>query len=431
MEEQAKKKLFGYDKFKKLFPYVVLFLLTLALMFFFKHNKRDIGKIIEAGKNNLFSLAKNLKPLLFETEINNEDVFNFALYQSIPLDKEKNKVLLISKDVPGNNIFEIKPANYNLQTNNYGTFVKLLGLNEEQKNEADSILNSYKKEIYSSILINDKNTIAVNPKLPALQQAVLADLVSFAQKIDETKSKELFPNAYKFYNNEKISNLIFSAKDSPNHEYILISPDTVARTYFNWDEEKFNKHLTDIEKSKSIGHPAIPKYDFNLNLLPEKRKSTYSVENESDYSFKLDSNLLKVVFPSETMDGLTNTISDTIRIKLSEAAKKLKNISIPSIIVHDKSNKTPKTPPSTHTESKEQIKLVDPYEIVNKTMEILSKQDFGQLAEFGAKIDSITGNKKFARQDSFTKSKIREAIMKLKKDFKKYDRQKTDSTKVN
>lgn len=430
MEGQAKKKVTGFAKFKKFIPYIFLFLLTIALMFFFKYNRRDISKIIEAGKNNLLTLAKNLKPLLFETEINNEDVFNFALYQSIPLDKNKNKVLLISKDEPGNNIYEIRPASYNQQTRNYDTFLKLLGLNEKQKAEADSILNSYKKEIYSSVLVNDKNTIAVNPKLPVLQQAVLADLISFAQKVDETKSKELFPNAYKFYNNKKISNMIVSAKEIPQNEYILISPDTVARTFFNWDQAKFNKHLADFEKSKSAGHTEIPKYDFYFDVMPEKSNNKHSAAIESDYSFKLDSNLFKVVIPAETVNGFTNMLSDTIRIKLNEVARQLKNISIPLYVTRSKSFKLPKTSVSRRVGNDEQLKLMDPYEIVNKTMEMLSKQDFSKLEEFGAKIDSISDNK-YLVKDSAAKAKIREAMMKLKKDFKKYNYRKQDSTKVN
>ncbi|MBI5731475.1 MAG: hypothetical protein HY963_10125 [Ignavibacteriales bacterium] len=425
------KKITNFDNFKKFVPYIILFLLTIALMFFFKYNKRDISRIIEAGKNNLLAIAKNLKPLLFETEINNEDVFNFALYQSIPLDKEKNKVLLISKDEPGNNIYEIKPAYYNQQTKNYNTFVKLLGLNEKQKAEADSILSSYKKEIYSSVLVNDKSTIAVNPGLPVLQQAVLADLISFAQKVDETKSKELFPNAYKFYNNEKISNMIVSAKQIPYNEYILISPDTVARTYFNWDQEKFNKHLEDFEKSKSVGHSPMPKYDFNFDVMPPEVKNKHSVTAESDYSFKLDSNLFKVVIPAETINGLSDLISDSIRVKLNEVAKQLKNISIPMYFSKGKSYKPPKVPSPSQAHTDVQSRLIDPYEIVNKTMELLSKQDFSKLAEFGAKMDSITGSNKFTAKDSLTKTKIRDAMMKLKKDLKKYDRRKTDSTRVN
>jgi len=430
MEGQAKKKITNFDKFRKFVPYIILFLLTLALMFFFKYNKRDISRIIEAGKNNILALAKNLKPLLFETEINNEDVFNFALYQSIPLDKGKNKVLLISKDEPGNNIYEIRPASYNQQTKNYDTFIKLLGLNEKQKAEADSILNSYKKEIYASVFVNDKSTIAVNPRLPVLQQAVLADIISFAQKVDETKSKELFPNAYKFYNNKKISNMIVSAKEIPQNEYILISPDTVARTYFKWDQEKFNKHLADFEKSKSVGHPTMPKYDFNFDVMPEKEKNKHSIAAESDYSFKLDSNLFKVVIPAETINGLSDMIYDSLRVKLNEAAKQLKNISIPVFVSQTKSSKLPKIYAPSNTGNDKQTKLIDPYEIVNKTMEMLSNQDFSELEKFGEKMDSIAGHK-YAARDSSAKTKIREAMMKLKKDLKKYKHRKTDSTSVN
>jgi hypothetical protein len=199
--------------------------------------------------------------------------------------------------------------------------------------------------------------------------------------------------------------MIVSAKEIPNTEYILISPDTVARTYFNWDQEKFNKHLVDIEKSKSVGHPPMPKYEFDFDVIPGKVKNKNSIAAESDYSFKLDSNLFKVIMPPEAMDGLADMITDTIRIQLSEAAKQLKNISIPIYTPHGKSYKLPKTQNSPQTGIDEQIKLIDPYEIVNKTMEMLSNQDFSKLEEFGAKMESMVGNK-YVVKDSLAKAKV-------------------------
>ena len=124
-------------------------------MIFFKQNKRIIGHMFEEGKNNLLSFySHNLKPLLFQTRISEEDVFNFALYRSLPLDKEKNKVLFISNDQPGNQIFEIKPATYNPNTQNYNTFIQYLGMNKIEKAKSDTDKNKLIKEL-QSVLAND------------------------------------------------------------------------------------------------------------------------------------------------------------------------------------------------------------------------------------------------------------------------------------
>ena len=414
-------------KFKKYLPYIFLALLTIALMLFFKHNKKGISKILEAGKNNLMALAQNLKPLLFRTELTNEDVFNFALYQSLPIDKEKTKVLSIRSDEISNNIYEIRPATYNTSTKNYETFVKYLALNENQKASADSILDSYKKEIYSSVLANEKNTYAVNPKILDLQKAVLADLVSFAHNVNAEKSNKLFPKSFEIYDRTKFSSLSHNVKELPANEYILISPDTVAKTFFDWDKSEWNKKYAEIVKK--VGNHKTSDINFQYKIKGEGEE-THSLPSESDLSFKLDSNLFKVIIPKEALSEISHVVSDSIRIKLNEAAKQLKTISIP-LKWQSGGSKQYKSPPEAGSSKNGISKIIDPFEIVNKTMEMLSKANFGNLEKFEIKMDSLTKGKNFNVSDSAGKAKLKEQIKKWSKNFKKSLELTRDSIKSN
>ncbi|MCX6168767.1 MAG: hypothetical protein NTX65_05485 [Ignavibacteriales bacterium] len=415
MSEQQKDKFLGFAKVKKYFPFVVLIVLSVALMFFFKHKKQEINKSIADVKNNLLSFyAENLKPLLSQTNISEEDIFNFALYNSLPLDKEKNKVLVISEDRPGNNTFVIKPADFNSSTKNYETFVNYMGMNESQKAKADSILNSYKKEIYSSVLVNEKNTYAVNPKIADIQQAVLADLISFAQKVNQSKSKELFTEHYDLSDKKKFADLITSAKAIPQNEYYLITPDTVARTYFKWNQEKFNQHLNDLEKSKYTIAPPIPNLDVQYESAPTVPK-VKSIPGADDFSFNIDSNSFKIVVPMETMK-FTREVNDSIRVKLRDAARKMKNI---SFYFGNKKHSTHSSRDSRIPNAPETPEIIiNPYEIVNSTMEMLSKTQVKDWEKFGEKMDSLSRKFNPEMNDSL-KKKITEEIMRVTKGLKK------------
>lgn len=412
MIKHSKKNFSSLEQIRKYFPFVLLIFLTISLMFFFKHNKRGISKMIEEGKNNLLSFyAENLKPLLYQTNITDEDVFNFALYNTLPLDKDRNKILEISDSQPDKNTFVIKSTGFNPKTKNYDTFVKYMGMSKIEKDEVDSILSAYKTEIYSSILVNEKNTYAVNPKLREIQQAVLADLVSFAQKINQSKSKDLFAEHFDYNDRTEFAKIISSAKKIPQNEYLLITPDTVARSYFKWNREKFSQYLNDIEKSKFEKVPSELNLDIEFEGTHQKLAGKRIIPH-SGISFISDSNHFKVVVPVELMT-LPNEINEKIRIKLEEAADKMKKISIQ--LGHGKYDTKnlnrldiPQTPEI----------IINPYGIVDKTLEMLSKTGVQDWEKFGSQMDSLARMFNPYMKDSL-KNKIQEEIRKAAKDFKK------------
>jgi hypothetical protein len=427
--EQQKKKIPGFDKIRKYFPFAVLIILTLALIFFFKYRKQAISEIFEAGRNNILAFyAENLKPLLFQTTITQEDVFNFALFNSLPLDKDRNKILEISGDQSGKNTFIIKTANYNPSTKNYETFIRYMGMDNSQKEKIDSILNSYKKEIYSSVLVNEKNTYAVNPKISELQQAVLADIVSYAQSVDRNKSRERFSDYLSVRDEGNIAKLIGSARAIPQNEYLLITPDTVARTYFKWNKRDFDRHISELENSRLTIVPPDPGMDVRFEGShpdPDKR-----MRAREKYSFNLDSNYLKVEIPSEAMN-LSKMIQDSIRIKLNEAASQMKKISVRTGYYNTGNRKT-RVPPVPEPPGI----IINPFEIADKTLQMLSEAGFlsnlqsKDWEKFGIKMDSLSRLFKPDMNDS-VKRAIQNEIRKAASELKRLKRkQRPDSVYV-
>ncbi len=392
MMEQNNGKLKGIVK--KILPVSSLILLTLLLMIFFRHKKQDIGKFLEQGKNNLVSFyAQNLQPLFTTTDITNEDVFNFALYNSLPIDKGENKVLTISNQSGNNQVYEVKPLSYNSGTNNYQKFVEYLGLNSSQKDEADSILNLYKKELYLSVLMNDKNTIAVSSKISELQKAALADILNFARKVDAQKAWDIFPVQQGWDNDVK--NFIVSAKENTQNEFFFITPDTAFKTICTINPDELNKavdekiKLSDSQKQWSAN--ASANWGFDFHFSQESNESNDYDKNTVKHNISIqhpDSNSFKIIIPIPEIPQAPSFVKDSIRIKLDQAAKRLRKLAIAfNHKEFDKSSKKKLT--SSKNSNGEEYYFEDPTEIISKTIEIISQKNFKDWEDFGHKMDSI------------------------------------------
>lgn len=375
-------------------PVAALVLLTIFLMIYFRYNKRDINRLIEEGKNNLVSFyAQNLKPLFATTEISNEDVFNFALYQSLPIDKINKKVLLVSSEEKGNQVFEIKPASYNPDTYNYERFAGFLNLTPEQKLKADSILGAYKKEIYLSILMNDKNTVAINPKLYDLQQAVLADLLAFSEKVNSEKTNELFPNQYKIFSRADVKSFASKTKDLPRGDYIFITPDTVFQTECTIDSKEFDK-LMDTDLNKQIAMQGYQNLKVGVNISNLRKKTEQLLkEHESKLWHQMDSNLVQVVVPFPEIPGVGSiSVNDSVRLRLKKASDKLKMFTVKwedqSKKLQSKIHISPPKPPSRGEALQFQFNF-DPGAFAKQAVDMALKGNYKDLEKLGVRIDSI------------------------------------------
>jgi len=412
METPSSKNVFTAEKIKKYSPFILLSLLTVLLMFFFKSNKKGISGMIEEGKKNLISLyTGGLRPLISETEISKEDLFNFALYQSLPLDQEKNKVLLIS-DVEGKMVYEIKPANFNKNTRNYEAFKKYFELNASEKRIADSVLNSYRKDIYSCVLVNEKNAYAVNPKISTVRKAMLADLVFLAQTTNKEKASEVFQNIDDINKNE-LAALIKTREEVPASQYLLMTPDTIANTDFYWDEKKFTQQIKAFEAGQIVAEEFAKNQAFKWHgdLTPPEVPSTPSQNYSFDY--KIDSNKYKISFDPKNLSGMIN---DSVRINLEKAATQLRSLSVRIPGSKGKGSKSGEIkiiPPIA--DAIQQI-IPDVANVTEDALKIVGSINISKLIEEAAQNDSAF---QAMKKDSLKYSKYKEKMRELNKKLKK------------
>ena len=100
---------------KKWIPVLGISLTTIVLMLFLRSNPKFFDTIIEEHKTKLAGLyTENLKPLFITAGLTNEDIFDFALYRKLPLDKERGQYLMLGSNEDGSDYFEIKTASIKL-----------------------------------------------------------------------------------------------------------------------------------------------------------------------------------------------------------------------------------------------------------------------------------------------------------------------------
>lgn len=231
------------SKYYKYLPFAGLFMLTAILMIVFKTSD-STNDAFRQGKNAIIGFyTNNLIPIFDKNEITNEDIFNFAMYSSIPLDKEQNRILKIGDDGSGSKYFQVKAGEYVAGTTNLKRFEKFLLLDEKQTEDLNELLDSYRTELYSTVLQNDNNTFAVDPNIEILRKSIAAELYQFAGQANSERTRYLVhekkPDISQDIKQLK-SSLAESEKRSKTN-FIFFGPDTIFSQQCDVDKEEMKK----------------------------------------------------------------------------------------------------------------------------------------------------------------------------------------------
>ena len=320
-------------KVRKWAPVIGFSILTVGLMLILKFNPGVLDRLVETQKTKIAGFyQENLRPLLFAANLTNEDIFNFAFYKQLPLDKSNNQYIQLSSDSSGNEYFEIRKSNNVPASDNLKRFVTALNLNAQQKEQVDSIINTYAQELQSQILVNDKNTIAINPNLWNYNKALVADLYAFAAR---TKSKEfarIIPASYRSVDPLEVARAVREIKADKNDQYIFIAPDTIFSEKYAFDKAKFDKEMLELKKNLKNLDKETKNYSYNFNFSADSNLAKSSIRIDStwikNFVVKIDSNLCKVQIPRIIISPphLPNFDSIFSNLKLEELTEGLKKL---------------------------------------------------------------------------------------------------------
>ncbi len=399
--------------------YIAITIITIGLLIFFKYNQKDVENLLKNSKDNLLAFyTQNLKPLATRTNLTNEDVFNFALHNNLPLDKNEQKVLQLGmNEESGNNTFEIKPVAINPDTKNYEKFIQYLRLNGQQIKELDSVLNNYKKEIYTSVLLNDHNTVAVNPKISIVRDAVVTDLIDFAKKINYTRVKKDIPE-YVNLEEKKIKSSIKNVLNAEMKDFIVFTPDTVVQLPCVVDDLHLSERLTHLEDmdERDLAFEDI-NFEFKLTHEP--------LDYNEKIIFDINSKHLKAALPKSiyNIEQHHNEI-DLLESQIAEITNKLNSLSFSlssdeSPIVKMMINTLEDSVDSYTFKFDMNIKAID--SMVEESMMIHEET----WEEFGMKMDSLAIELESEWNDSLywhQKEKIKKEVKRAKEEARKAKR---------
>ena len=325
-ENKARNRIFR----KK--PVLVFAVFSIILMIVLKTYPTLIDNFISDQKAGLMELyTESLKPLMFTNNITNEDVFNLAFNSILPIDKEKKQMLELSKDENGNKFFEVKYAGNVTSSLNLKSFVKSLNLNQKQEKQVDSILESYSDDIASQVLVNDNKVVAVNPKLINYQNALKADLLSFAANTNNIEVKRIFPENFNTKEFSKISKQFMVTTGGDKNVYCFITPDTVFYQHLEIDKNNLLKEIEEFKKEKSL-HQREKEFKVEIKVAPEGFVSNKKLKffNENNFRKVEIPKDLSVINHIPNMDSITVIIDDAlislkdlnISIKIDSLVKK-------------------------------------------------------------------------------------------------------------
>ncbi len=285
-------------KTKRWIPAAALALITIAVMLVMKFNPGLLNQMWENQKVALAGFYKeNLQPVLVAANLTNEDIFNFAFNNELPLDDTRKQYLLLGSDDSGKEFFEIRSSDQKVKRGSYNEFVTAMNLNDTQKQTVDSIIGSYSNALESQVLVNDNNTVAINPNLWNLRKALFADLLVAAQKLNKTKFDRIVPKGISENEEVVVVNAISKLKNTSGDKYIFVTPDSIFEESYLFDPVIAEKKLKWTEKHIKANEKQIK--EFTLKLKYDSTFKHYAeMKNGQPFTVAFDSNICRVDIPN-------------------------------------------------------------------------------------------------------------------------------------
>ena len=305
-------------------PATALAIVTIAVMVMLKFNPDFMNQLWNKQKEAIAGFYKeNLKPVLYAANLTNEDIFNFAFNNELPLDNSRKQYLLLGYDNSGKEFFEIRSDDKKIDRQSYNDFISEMNLNKEQKEAVDSIVGSYGEALESQVLVNNKNTVAINPNLWNYRKAIFADLLVAAQKLKIKGFDRIVPAGITDNERVNVVNAMQSLKASPESRYIFVTPDSVFSDSYQFNPEQYEKELKKIEKNTKKYEENIKQFAFNFKV--DSTFKNFAVSKDLPHTFKIsiDSNICRVDIPENHIAEMRIPDIDSIGHLIEQATNNI------------------------------------------------------------------------------------------------------------
>ncbi|HSW56566.1 MAG TPA: hypothetical protein VLH59_15900 [Ignavibacteriaceae bacterium] len=285
------------SRIKRWMPAAALAIVTIVIMVVLKFNPGILDKMWEDQKVAIAGFYKeNLQPVLLAANLTNEDVFNFAFNNELPLDNTRQQYLLLGYDDSGKEFFEIRSSDQKVKRESYNEFISAMNLDAKQKETVDSIIGSYSKALESQVLVNEKNTIAINPNLWNLRKAIFADLLVASEKLNKVKFDRIVPSGITNAERVIVVNTLEKLKNTSGDQYIFVTPDSIFEESYQFDSKLYEKEMRELEKQIQVNEEKVEQFTLNMRFDSTYKYLTMA-HNEHSFRIVVDSNICRVDLP--------------------------------------------------------------------------------------------------------------------------------------
>ncbi len=293
------------------------------------------------------------------------------MYNNLPINENENKILEITDNSTGGEVINIRTANIKGDTDNYTKFIQKMQLNNEQRGELDSLLESFKQNLTNTIFSDDEKTLAVDSRIGLLHRILRTEIFDFMNRV---KVKEKIDLAFTERTLENYNKIIENEKNKAVRNYIVFTPDTVLQS---------NAEFLRLRNKKSDVPEELDKHVIKV-IKSDKAMTT----QENNFTYRIDSNLVNVVLTEDFFRDLDIDEYDELKDVLDSSSNRFKiSIGLPS-----EDEMTFRISTSGSDSSKEfhyELNLNDLGSMVSDYKKTSSNPSFEDWAEFGIKMDSL------------------------------------------
>ncbi len=307
---------------------VGIFLQRDSLFKFYSEKKQQVQNVYESGV-----IQGKILPLF--TNLSKDQVLQFALFGTLPLDAHEQTALRIDESKNSGYRIEIaKNKKGSASAVTASEFYSALNMTPSQHQVVDSILGSAKEKIQSSVLVGENNSLAIHTELVNFNKVMMSNIAATlqpGQRVRFKKYLEARGAPFTFVANvappvapQKIYSAINNVPMS--NKYLVLTPDTIcfSEIAFNMDSVRRNleQALSSLSAIRARTNAIVQQFG-ERDFSPPSGGGRFNIQSGTDYfAVELQKNLgdfpqmpmyYKIVPRTSLVNGPDSTFSINLK----------------------------------------------------------------------------------------------------------------------
>ena len=255
LDSKASRRKNFTARFRPVFSFAAIATVTLSLIgIVYLKDASLFNSFFLVKKNQLQNTLMQGNILPFFSNLNKDDVLNFALFGSLSLDSANGTALTVKNDERDGAQIEIvrERSRKELPPVTMNEFYDNVGLHTVHERQfVDSILETYTRRLQASVLVSENNEIAINEQLVDLNRTMVSSIAASLRPTQRVRLQRLLQERHAPYAVVSVSEPKLEPHElqrripklHTGNRYVVISKDTIGFAEMHMDMDSINDRL--------------------------------------------------------------------------------------------------------------------------------------------------------------------------------------------